>query len=138
LPAHSADLSDPKAVIRVLLALVTEAGGELRLKCSTYDSQDKKKMLTVDFDPQNGQLVLRATSFLGNPLLVNPEAHAWSQPVTAAPLERVRVEATAKAERRAVPDDEALAELEESANRNAEVAKAVEEGTTPLRLRTRR
>src|SRR5262249_23573692 len=115
---------------------VLENDGELRLKASTYDTQERQKLLTVDFDKRKSEIILRATSDFGNVVKVPPESYAWTQPAQTAPLERARVAAETEAMRRAIPSDEDLADLEEAAQRNRDVARQVEEGRTPLRIRT--
>jgi hypothetical protein len=136
MPAHNAELSDSKSILRILLALVLENGGELRIKATSYDGIDKGRLLTVDFDDKKSQIVLRATSAWGRAVVVQPESHAWVQPQTEAPLERARVRAEAIAQRRAIPSDEQLADMEESIQRNQDVAKDVTDGKVPIRLRT--
>ena len=136
MPAHSCDLRDPKNVLRVLLALVIENGGELRLKAATYDTQDRQKLLTVDFDRRKSQIVIRATSDFGSVVQVPPESYQWSAPPAQAPLERARTIAEAEATRRAIPSDEDLADLEERAQKNRNVAAEAAEGRTPVRIRT--
>jgi hypothetical protein len=136
MPAHNIDLRDPQNVSRILLALCIEAGGELRIKARTYDTQDRSKLLIVDFDARRSHIVIRATSGDGSAAKVAPESYQWTAPVAQAPLERSRVAAAAEAARRAIPSDEDLADLEEKAQRDRDLAKAVEEGKTPIRLKT--
>lgn len=136
MPAHSIDLRDPQSALRVLLALVIQEGGELRLKGVVYDTIDKGRILTLDFDRKKSQIVLRATSDLASAIPVQPEAHGWVMPPQTAPLERARVQAEHEAEVRSIPSDEQLAELEEAMLRKQKLAKDVAEGKNPLRLKT--
>jgi len=136
MPAHAIDLKDPQSALRVLLALVVQAGGELRCKAVVYDQLDKGRLLTIDFDRRKSQIVIRATSDLASAVPVAPEAHQWVMPATAAPLERARVAATHEAEQRSVPSDEELAELEQEMLRKQKLARDVAEGKNPLRLKT--
>lgn len=136
MPAHSIDLKDPQSALRVLLALVIQEGGELRIKAMTYDQLDKGRILTIDFDRRKSQIVIRATSDLASAIPVAPEAHQWVMPPETHPLERARVTATRDAEQRSIPSDEQLAELEEEMLKRQKLAKDVAEGKNPLRLKT--
>lgn len=136
MPSHSLELNDPKTLARLILALAIENGGELRFKGATYDSIDSGRILLVDYDKKKGQVILKASSNFGRAMQVQPESYAWVQPQTEAPLERARTKAAAQASRRALHSDEELAEMEENLTRNQQVARAVEEGKTPIRLRT--
>jgi len=136
MPAHSIDLKDPQSALRVLLALVLQAGGELRIKAVTYDQLDRGRILTIDFDRKRSQIVLRATSDLASAVPVAPEAHQWVMPPSAAPLERARVRAEHEVEERNIRTDEQLAELEEELARKQQLAKDVKEEKNPLRLKT--
>src|SRR6266404_842597 len=98
MPAHQINLSDHDAALRVLLALVLEAGGELRFKASTYDSLDRTRLVILDFDKRKNQVIIRSTSDWGGFASVPPESAAWSQPRDSAPMERARVAATRSAE----------------------------------------
>jgi hypothetical protein len=138
MPAHNADLNDPKNVLRVLLSLVLENGGELRLRAATFDSIDRGRLLTVDYDKKKNQLVLRATSDFGRAIVVQPENVAWVQPPNTSPLERPRLEAEREVERSSVKTDEELAELEDRKARVNELARLAKEGKTPLRLSVRK
>jgi hypothetical protein len=136
MPAHNADLNDPKSILRILLALVIKNGGELRVKASLCDSQDRGKLLVVDFDPKKNDIVLRATSDYGRVVLVSPENIAWTLPREAAPQERARMLAEKEVQRRAMPTDEDMAAMEEKLTRQQEAARAMEEGKSPLKIRT--
>lgn len=135
MPAHLCDISQGQDLLRLLLALVSENGGELRVKASSYDNQDKK-MLTVDFDKRKGQLLVRAVTYIGKAVVVTPEATGWTLPVGTSPLERARSEAAAASARRHIPSDEELADMEDKAQKDQALAKAEAEGKVPIRLRT--
>lgn len=136
MPAHAINLKDPQSALRVLLALVIQAGGELRVKALTYDQLDKGRILTIDFDRKRSQIVLRATSDLASAVPVQPEAHQWVMPANEAPLERARIRVEHEAEERSIRTDEQLAELEEELARKQQLAEDVKKGKSPLRLKT--
>jgi hypothetical protein len=136
MPAHNAEITDPKTVLRILLALVIEQGGEVRVKATSYDRLDRGRLLTVDFDGEAGQIVLRASTEWGRAVVVQPEAASWSQPANAAPRERARVAAEEEAAHRSIHTDEELADMEDKAARAQAVAAAVARGETPLQIRT--
>lgn len=136
MPAHTANLQNPADVLRILLALIIEAGGELKFSAPTYDSIERGRLISLDFDRKTGQISLRATSDFSNMVHVAPEAASWTQPANVAPREVRRVEAVREAEQSSVHTDEELAEMEDKKARAQAVAKAVSEGTTPLRIRT--
>jgi len=135
--AHQIDLQDPKSLARVLLAIVIANKNELRIKACDYDSIDASRLLVVDFDREAGDLVMRATSSYGRAMAVTPENFQWSLPLTSAPTERARTEATQKARRTHIPSDEELAQMEEENQQRQSLAKLDEEGKAPLRIRTR-
>jgi hypothetical protein len=135
-PAHNADLNDPKNILRILLAVVLRNGGELRVKASLMDSLDRGRLLTVDFDRKKAEIVLRATSDFGRVVVVQPESFAWTQPASEAPQERTRVQAEREAARRSIPTDEDLADMEERAGKAQTVAREVADGKSPMKLRT--
>ena len=136
MPAHSIDQRDPQAVLRVLLTIVLENKGEMRFKAANYDSLDRGRLLTVDFDRRKGQIIVRATSDFASAVPVTPESHSWVKPAETAPLERARVTAERETQQRTVRTDEELADMEDAAARRQAVAKAVAEGKIPLQLRT--
>ncbi len=129
-------MTDPQAVLRLILALVIKNGGELRVKAPLYDSLDRARRLVVDFDAKKGDIVLRATSDFGRAIIVTPENIAWVKPPEAAPLERARVTAEHEAEKRHVPSDEELADMEERQAALQKLSRDAKEGKTPLRLKT--
>jgi hypothetical protein len=136
MPSYNIDLRDPQTLLRIIATLVEQNNGVMVFSAEDYDGIEKGKVLTIDYDRKKGQLSLRCTADFGSAVAVAPEAHAWTKPAEAAPLERHRVAAARDAERRAVPTDEDMADLEEAARRRQELARAVEEGKTPLKIRT--
>ena len=136
MPAHQIDLQDPKAVSRLLLAVVLSGGGELRLPAHVYDGIDRGRLLLVDFDREKSELVISATSDWGRAITITPESYAWTQPANVAPLERQRVAAEVSAAKTSMHSDEELAEMEETMQRNQKLARDVAEGKNPLRIRT--
>jgi|SRR5271157_2184936 len=136
MPAHNIDMADPKAIARLLLAVVIAGGGEIELPATTYDSLDKGRILLVDFDRATSKLVLSTSSEWGRAITVQPEAVAWSAPIETAPLERARVTAEKEAARSTVHSDEELAEMEENFTRRQQVARDVAKGIAPLRIKT--
>lgn len=138
MPAHQIDLQDPKSLGRLLLAITIASKNELRLKACDYDSIDAGRLLVVDFDREAGDIVIRATSSYGRAMAVTPENFQWTLPLTAAPLERARTEATQRAARTHVPTDEELADLETKSRQDQSLAKLEEEGKAPLKIRTQR
>jgi hypothetical protein len=137
MPSYNLDLRDPQAVLRILVCLVEQSKGkELQLWAEDYDGQNTGKILLVDYQKKKGIISLRVTSDNGAAIPVAPESHAWTKPPEAAPLERARVAAAETARRSRVPTDEDQAAAEERMSAAQELAKAVEEGTTPLRIRT--
>jgi hypothetical protein len=136
MPAYNINISDPQTILRILVVLIEQNGGLLTFNAEDFDGMDKPKLLMVDYERKKGIVSLRATADFGSAVPVHPEAHQWTKPAEAAPLERHRVAAARDAERRAVPTDEDMADLEEAAARRQELARAVEEGKTPLKIRT--
>lgn len=136
MPAHQIDLQDPKSLGRLLLAIVIANKGELRIKACDYDSIDAGRLLVIDFDRKAGDLVILATSSYGRAMTVTPESYQWTLPLTTAPLERARTEATAAARRTHVPTDEEIVALEEKNAKDQALARLEAEGKAPLRIRT--
>lgn len=139
MPSHNLNLADEKTghatALRVILALAEEAGGEIRFKARTYDAMDRNKLLVLDVDHEKGEIVIQSTTDFGSVVRVVPEATQWSLPANLAPTERTRLAAEAAAERRNLPSDEELADLEERLNRTAKVAREVADGKSPMRIR---
>jgi len=137
MPSYNLDLRDPQSVLRILVCLVEQAKGkELQFWAEDYDGLSTGKLLMVDYQRKRGIISLRVTSDNGAAVPVAPEAHQWSRPPEAAPTERHRVAAAEAAKRSHVPTDEDMADHEERLKRTQELSKAVEEGKTPLRIRT--
>jgi regulator of extracellular matrix RemA (YlzA/DUF370 family) len=132
-PSHSIDLRDPKALARLLLALVAEHEGELRLKAVTFDSIDRGRLVTVDYDRRTNEVVLRATSDFGSALVVQPESAAWTKPIPQS--ERPETTVEQRTARRTLRSDEELAILEESRSREAQLSREIEDGELPPRIR---
>jgi hypothetical protein len=138
MPAHNLELGDPESLARLLLTIVMEHKNELRIRACDYDAIDAGRLLVVDFDRDTGEIVIRATSGWGRARKVSPENAAWTMPAQESPLNRARVEATAKARQVAVRTDEELAEMEEALQKRQSLAKAEEESGIPLRIHTRK
>lgn len=137
MPSYNLDLRDPQSVLRILVCLVEAAKGkELQIWAQDYDGLNTGKLLTVDYQRKRGIISLRVTSDNGAAIPVAPEAHQWTRPPEAAPTERHRVAAAEAAKRSRVPTDEDMALAEEEAQRRQELSRAVDEGKTPLRIRT--
>jgi hypothetical protein len=126
MPAHLIDPNDPKAVARLLVTLVLESSGELRIKASNYDSIDKGYALLVEYDKVNSEIVLRATS--GKIMLVPAENAAWTRQREEVPRVQAETQATQEVRQRIVRSDEELADLEEKLNQKAALAREVAEG----------
>jgi hypothetical protein len=131
MPGHNFDANDPKAIARLLLCLVIHRGGELRLPVAAYDSYDRARLLTIDYDRDKGDLVLRSTSDFGRVVVVPPENSQWLRPQEEIPRERSRVQAEQSAARRIVRSDEELAEFEEMREKEAQLARESKEGSLP-------
>jgi hypothetical protein len=134
MPSYNLNLADPQTVLRILVTLVEQNGDELHFKAEDYDGLDKGKVLSHSYDKKGGMITLRVSSDNGGAVVVQPEAHQWTQPAQSAPLERARTEATKIAQRRAVPSDEELADMEEAAQRSQNLAAMEAEGKAPLRI----
>jgi len=137
MPSYSLNLSDPQTVLRILVTLVEQAGGCLEFHSQDYDQMDRSKLLTIDYDRTKGVNTLRVLGNSSAAVSVTPESHQWSLPLTSAPTERARTEATQKARRTHIPSDEELAQMEEENQQRQSLAKLDEEGKAPLRIRTR-
>jgi hypothetical protein len=139
MPSYSLDLRDPQTVLRIMVCLVEAAKGkELQFWAEDFDGQTTGKLLVVDYQRKKGIISLRVTSDNGAAVPVAPEAHQWVRPPEAAPLERHRVAAAETAKRSHVPTDEDMADLEDAARKRQELAKAVDEGKTPLQIRVQK
>jgi len=136
MPSYNLNLSDPQTVLRILVALVEQSGGFLEFHAQDYDQMDRSKLLTIDYDRAKGVNTLRVLGNSSAAVSVVPESHQWSLPLTSAPTERKRTEASEKAARTHIPSDEELAEMEEKTNQRQALARLEEEGKAPLRIRT--
>lgn len=104
----------------------------------TYDTQERGKLITMDYDKETAEVILRCSSDLGAVVQVSPEAHQWSKPVEVAPTERLRAAAAMEAEQRSILSDEQLADREEELSRKAQVAQDIKDGNSPLRINVRK
>lgn len=138
MPASNIRLDDLKTVHRILLAIVTERGGQLTFKCSTYDMQESAKLLMLDLDRKKSRVIIRSSTGFASVAQVEPESNQWSLPFQQAPLERARFAAVEDAMSRSAPTDEQLAELEEKLAAERAVAADVEKGVSPMRIRVRK
>lgn len=138
MPAHNCELNDPQTILRILLSLVLENSGELRIPATTFDSIDRGRLLTVDYDKKKGHIVLRSTSDFGRAVVVQPESQSWTMPPNLAPTERSRLQAERATEKRAIPSDEELARMEEKIQRQQSLALDLEEGKSPMRINIRK
>jgi hypothetical protein len=136
MPSYDLNWKDPQTALRILICLVEQNKGQIELWAEDYDSLDKAKVLTYSYNRQKGKITLNVSSDNGGAVVVQPEAHAWTQPAESAPLERARAEATRQARRVAVPSDAELADMEEELKKRQNLAKLEEEGKAPLRIRT--
>lgn len=134
MPSHNLSPDDPKNVARLLIALVMEHGGEIRLKAATYDSYDKGRFLIIDYDPAANDIVLRSTSNFGRAIIVPPENTAWLRPPEE--VNRPAIEAQRNVQRRIHRSDEELAAMEEARNREATLAREASTGQLQPRFRT--
>lgn len=132
MPAHNFSLDDPKNTLRVLLALTIKNGGELRIKGSFFDSLDRGRLLLIDFDAKKNEIVLRATSDFGRAVAVHPESYSWVKPANEAPTEMARTQAEREVQRRSIPNDEQLAELEDQLARKQNLVQHSKDGTQSL------
>ena len=136
MPAHQLNLQDPKTLARLLLAMAVENGGEVRLRGATYDSIDSGRILLIDYDKKRAQVVVKASTNFARAITVQPESYQWTMPQAESPREQAAVKAVAQAQRVHVPSDEELADMEEQAAKRAALAKDIDEGKIPIRLRT--
>jgi hypothetical protein len=82
-PRAQGALSHESYLTLLLLALIGQVGGELRISAPAFDNLDSGGKLLVDWDTAAQQLVLRA----GSPSLVIAEARGsgWTKPTTLSP-----------------------------------------------------
>ena len=133
MPAHLLDPNDPKNIARILLCIVMEHGGELRLKAATYESYERSRFLSVDYDVASAELVLRSTSNFGRAIPVQPESAAWSRPIEE--VERPTQQAQLRQRQRTARSDEELAAFEEARTREAQLAAEAASGGAATRFR---
>lgn len=128
MPAHLLDPSDKENVARILACIVMDAGGELRLKASTYDSLDHSIFLVSDYDTKTGELVLRTTTNFGRAFVVRPENRQWlrdpDDPTQSGRMTEVQRQARTHLRR----SDEENADFEAAMAAQAKLAKEIAEG----------
>ena len=138
MPSWNLDINDKPTLLRILSVLIDESEAkEIRFDARAYDTFDKPRLCVVDFDKKNGQIVLKLTSTDGRVAVVQPEAHQWTLPLDQSPTHRQRTQAEQEAQRRSIPTDEELADLEERARQNAQLARDLEDGKSPMRIKVR-
>ncbi len=131
MPAYSFDPNEKQNLARLLLAIVLESGGELRVKAVAYDTLDKGRLLSVDYDREKCEIVLRSTTEFGKVIVVSPEAHQWTKPLSETPRQQAQVQAQENVRRRTIRTDEELAEFEEQRGRESTLAREAEAGQLP-------
>ncbi len=82
-PRAQGALSRESYLTLLLLALVEQVGGELRLSANSFDKLDSGGKLTIDWDTAAQQLVIRA----GSPTLIVAEVRGagWTSPQSQQP-----------------------------------------------------
>jgi hypothetical protein len=118
----------------MLAVLAENSLGELSISAQDYDGFDTAKLLTIDYNREKGLISIRVSKDNGWAVSVHPESRSWTKPSQDAPLERARTEATRVAQRRAIPSDEELADMEDEAHKRQILSKLEAEGKTPLRI----
>ena len=131
MPGYSFDPTDKNNLARLLLTIVLESGGELRVKAPAYDTLDRGRLLIVDFDREKSEIVLRSTSDFGKAVVVTPEAASWTTPQRESPQSRAELEAQRVVTHRVMRSDEELAEYEEQRGREATLAREAQAGKLP-------
>lgn len=134
MPSHNLDPSDSKNVGRLLISIIKEHGGELRVKAATYDSYDKGCFLIIDYDPVANEIVLRSTSNYGRAMVVPPENATWLR--APEDVNRPTIQAQENVRRRTMRSDEELAEFEEQRTREAQLAREAAAGRIHFRTET--
>jgi hypothetical protein len=134
MPSHNLDPNDSKNVGRLLISIIREHGGELRIKAPTYDSYDKGCFLIIDYDPAANEIVLRSTSNYGRAMVVPPENATWLR--NPDDVNRPTIQAQQNVQRRTVRSDEELAEFEEARTREAQLAREASAGRIHFRTET--
>lgn len=75
MPAHDRGNAKLEAyLVRILAAIVKNAGGELRVKASEVDVIDERTILVKDYDSDAQELVFRCGSAFNEVYRVSPEA----------------------------------------------------------------
>jgi hypothetical protein len=131
IPAHSFDPNEKQNLARLLLAIVLQSGGELRVGAVNYDTLDKGRLLVVDYDREKAEIVLRSTTDFAKAIVVTPEAYNWTKPLSETPQARAQVQAQENVRRRTMRTDEELAEFEEQRGRESTLAREAEAGPLP-------
>lgn len=82
-PRTQGTLSRESYLTLLMLALVEQVGGEIRIFADIFEKVDSGGKLTIDWDTSAQQLVIRA----GSPSLVVAEVRGsgWTQPTAAQP-----------------------------------------------------
>lgn len=135
MPAYSLDPNDPKTISRILVALVREHGGELRLKAMTYDGLERGVFLVMDFDRATLEVVLRCTTESGRVVVVQPESYSWTKPKEEAQTQQPQIAAQEAVRHRILRSDEELADLEERRQQESTLAREASEGRVNPRIR---
>ena len=110
-----------KYLPRLLLAMVRQAGGEVRIPESEIDI-DTTHVLVRDFDPKTQEIILRASTRYCEFLKVEPEATNWVKPMEERMLELV-TQGREPDQRHHIPTDADLIEAEQRAATRARVSR---------------
>lgn len=94
---------------RVLIALVKQNNGEVRVKESTIEAETRQLLLR-DYDVETGELIFHVGSRYAEPIWVEPVQSAWTIPFEDR-ARQINVE-----NRGVVHTDEQLAEMERQQN----------------------
>lgn len=135
--AHAPEGSEVAHLARILLSLAVEAGGEIRLKGSTYDSLDSRRMLLIDFSAEKGELVIRAASQFSRAIVIEPENRQWTKPLEENPRVQRQTEAERLVQRSTVLDDEKLADLEDRKAKESAAARVARDSRVPSKFSVR-
>jgi hypothetical protein len=141
MPGYAFDPTDKNNLARLLLTIVLESGGELRVKAPDYDKLDRGRLLIIDFDRETSEIVIRSTSDFGKAVLVQPEASGWTTPQNQSPQSRAEAAAQSGVRVRVMRTDEELAEYEAQRGRESTLAREAAEGNlprTPFRVASER
>lgn len=128
MPAHSRGNQPPlQYYARVLLALSKREGGELRIKCSDVDRINEKMALSIDFDAESGELVIRSGSQFLETLYIEPEQMSWTRPLS----DRPEATPTQTPARTSMLTDAQVAEIESGLLRRAAQRKQANQSDQP-------